>query len=127
MKKVAYSIGSNQNFIKNAKVYFGQFLKDRGYEEKQVGKDLLLYTTKLRRIEISNRTMPTDYGFSVIIYNLKNEDHLILVHVPWNRQDDSFVFLRESFYEIISNPKVVQTILGTKWFKGLKGYRLNES
>lgn len=69
------------------------------------------------KIKISQEPYYTDYGFSVFIYNLKNEEYNIICNVPHEKQDDGITFLLKVHHEMFSNAEVIKMLNGENWEK----------
>jgi hypothetical protein len=83
--------------------YF-KFLENIGY--KIISKEVIKYYVNIiyeneiicRRIEITNATNYTDYGFSIFIYNTENENkrlYNMIVNIPYEKQDKECNFMKK--------------------------------
>src|SRR4030042_3335433 len=102
LTKGEYSIPDEEVFIKNVRACFSGPIEKLGYRQTNViNKEMHVVITYennqiKRRIEISNQTHPSDYGFSIFIYNTINDEHNIAVNVPWNNEDKECRFVERS-------------------------------
>ncbi len=113
-------------FIEN---YFGMYLEDRGYTKLYNKKRRnYIFENEFRKIEINYDTLPSDYGFSIFIYNkLKKGQYEILIHVPNNPYDIDLKLKRNSFYALLSNKKAIESIETKKWHKNMRVFWIKEN
>ncbi|MBN1499696.1 MAG: hypothetical protein JW982_06065 [Spirochaetes bacterium] len=117
------SIPSNTLFVKDCKKYFGELLTPLGYQLKSCEmKELfakIIYENRsiCRRIEIENACWPTDYGYSLFIYNTQSDDYNILINVPWTKEDADNIFLKKSYEFIDGHEELIDMFSGKKWLK----------
>jgi hypothetical protein len=109
--------------------YFGTYLEDRGYTKfYDFKKNKYIFENKFRIIKINNDTHPSDYGFSVFLYNkLRKEQSEILIHIPNSTFDLDLKLKRDSFYALLSNRKAIESIETKKWHINIKVYWIKET
>jgi len=86
--------------------------------DKEHDYNKIIYENEVakRRIEVTNNTGYTNYGYGVFIYNLQNGEYKNLYFVPWEIQDMKCEFLKRSVGEIFGNVRIIQIIKGISWF-----------
>lgn len=116
------------NFNNIAPEIFKNLITDFGFELKEVKTRYInsnkwsthhqYLNNKLElEIKISQEPYYTDYGFSVFIYNLKNEEYNILCNVPHEVQDERLEFLLKVHNEMFSNSEIIKILNGEYWKK----------
>lgn len=68
-----------------------------------------------RRVEITNSTYGSDYGFSFFIYQLGTNEYNILYNVPHEHQDKECRFLVMAQEELFSKAEILDIISGKAW------------
>lgn len=120
-KMSSYSIPEENIFIEKTEKYFEELITKYQYtvadRKTQKHSALLVYINETihRKIEISNQTDYTDYGFSIFLFNTQNHESNIVVNVPFEKQDKECEFLRRSSEFVFTN--LQELIAGSKWEK----------
>ena len=119
--KMQYSILDNDSVFCYCNKLYGTLLKKFGYELLSSDKSELnvkityVNNQTQRKVVISNACWPTDYGFSIFIYNLITDKYNIIVNVPWNKEDRDNLFILKSFEFIKSNEEIQNILSGKVW------------
>ena len=59
--------------------------------------DVIYQNTELeRKIEISNATNYTDYGFTIFIYKLTDDSSHMSINIPYDKQDEQCRFIEKA-------------------------------
>jgi hypothetical protein len=76
-----------------------------------------IYTNKeiKSKIEISNSTYGSDYGFSFFIFRLGTKEYNILYNVPHELQYKECQFLIHARNDLFSTKETINLIAGTTW------------
>ncbi len=115
------NIPDNKSFIDNVKIYFHKLIHEYKYKEIEYINNkfnvslIYINSENNRKIEIKNEYNYTDYGYSVSIYNLENEEYNILVNIPYNQEDKECLFIKYSTLFILNNNDLLDIIIGNNW------------
>ncbi|MBM9548751.1 MULTISPECIES: hypothetical protein [Leptospira] len=129
MKSLIQTLQSVRSYNYLIENYFGKYLEDRGYKKfYEAKKNEYVFENDFRIVKINNDTHPSDYGFSVFLYNkLKKEQFTILIHIPNSTIDLDLKLKRNSFYALLSNKKAIESIETKKWHNNLKVFWIKET
>ena len=116
------------NFNNVTPLIFKNLITDFGFELKEIKTRFInsdkwsthhqYLNIKLElEIKISQEPYYTDYGFSVFLYNLKNNEHNVLCNVPHEKHDEGIDFLLNAHREIFSNSEIIKMLNGENWEK----------
>ena len=116
-----YSIPEENIFVREVERYFEELIIKYKYivtdkhAEKYSARVVYINETIHRKIEISNQTNYTDYGFSIFLYNTQNNEFNIIVNVPFDKQDKECIFLKTASEFLLNNQQ--DLVAGNRWEK----------
>ncbi|TGK79283.1 hypothetical protein EHQ23_16875 [Leptospira bourretii] len=128
-KQLVERLYPNQKYRNCIENYFGRYFKDKGYSQYYNPKsNKFIFENQIRMVEIQNSLHPSDYGFSVFIYNkLKNNEYSILINIPNYLIYPDLILIKNSFYALLANKKATDSIETDKWIPNLKVFWVKEN
>ena len=121
--KMYYTYPGSGFFEDSARDTFTDLVNEFGYTivSGRYERDFvqIIYTNDHlhRKIVIQNAVGYTNYGFSVFIYNLQNNEFNLLYNLPYEKEDLNCEFLKIAKAELFDRPDIVQLISGKNWIK----------
>ncbi|TGK50203.1 hypothetical protein [Leptospira kanakyensis] len=129
LKRLIDIIYPNRKYRNCIESYFGRYLEDKGYSKYYDSKsNKYIFENQIRIVEIQNKIHPSDYGFSVFIFNkLKSNEYSILINIPNYLIYPDFILIKDSFYALLANKNATDSIETNQWIPKLRVFWVNEN
>ena len=119
-------INKIEQFNTKAPHLFKKLCDDLGYVLEEIkiseinekpwsSKHIYINSEKNLKIEIKQEPYYTDYGFSIFLRNLENNEYNILFNMPHENQDEEGKFMAVAADCIFSSLEVLDLIQGNIW------------